>query len=319
MTNYVFCNCLVETFDHYQDDTINCNCPNCGKYKITKACVEDFPTQHKDVEDSLHLVSGYIRERNENEHDVTITNELLSSFDSNILNNPSVPQSVEDKVTKLLLYLFKRTNLIGDEIAITFKEKRAIGYAKDEEELIYLLALLKSNNYLVMTGESKTHCRVHLTYTGVHLARKLSEDESNSELALELATIDDARDLFVLNEEFNGVGNTMEHIEESLITNENEIVCIARKGEEPVGFICGQIIRSICDTNKGEITELYVREQYRRRGIGRRLIEELETVFIAREVTAVRLETGRDNIGAQTLYKECGYGDSGEMSFNKGF
>jgi ribosomal protein S18 acetylase RimI-like enzyme len=264
------------------------------------------------------LVSGYIRESYENGHDIIITNDFLNGLESNILENSFVPHSVEDKVSKLLVYLFSKTNLIGDEIAITFKEKRAIGYAKDLKELIYLLGLLKSNNYLVMKGESKTHCKVHLTYTGIHLAMKLSEDESNSELALELATIDDARDLFILNEEFNGVGNTMEHVEESLIANENEIVCIARKGDEPVGFISGYIYSSMCYLEKyAVIAELYVREQYRNNGIGHKLIDTIENEFRERGITAVTLETDKDNTGAQKFYMTCGYAENKQLFYYK--
>lgn len=318
MINCIFCDCLVETSDNYEDDSKCCVCPNCGKYKITKACDEDFPTQHNDLKDNLHLISGYIREHNDSGQDVTITNDFLSSLDSTILNNPSIPQSIEDKVSKFLLYLFNRTNLIGDQIAITFKEKRAVGYAKDVEELIYLLGLLKSNNYLVMTGESKTHCKVHLTYNGIHIARKLCEDESAAELAIEVATIDDARELFILNEEFNGVGNTMEHVEESLITNENEIVCIARKGDEPVGFICGYIYSSMCYLEKyAVIAELYVKEQYRNNGIGHRLIDTIENQFKARGITAVTLETDKDNTGAQKFYQACGYVENKHMFYYK--
>lgn len=129
----------------------------------------------------------------------------------------------------------------------------------------------------------------------------------------------DAEGLFQLNELFNGKDSTsIEELQKSLCYNKQEIVFVALSEEIPVGFICGQIFKSMCyDTYYGEISELFVLERYRRKGIARQLIEKMEAEFKKNNIFSFQLFTGEDNITAQTLYLSCGFTRSEEWMYRK--
>jgi [ribosomal protein S18]-alanine N-acetyltransferase len=57
----------------------------------------------------------------------------------------------------------------------------------------------------------------------------------------------------------------------------------------------------------GHITTVGVAPEYRRRGLARLILQEIERSFIARGVTTVRLEVRTRNVAAQKLYENLGY------------
>ena len=134
-----------------------------------------------------------------------------------------------------------------------------------------------------------------------------------------LANSLDALELKKLNDFFNGEGcNTVEAIEESLRQNEQEVICVAEKGSMLVGFCCGQIMKSMCYSSKyGEITELFVMEEYRHQGIGRELLRIIENELDKYGVKHLHILTGNDNIAAQMLYISCGYSKAAEILLDK--
>jgi len=138
-------------------------------------------------------------------------------------------------------------------------------------------------------------------------------------MLIRLAHGSDAAELKKLNDFFNGEDcNGVEGIQESLMSNEQEIVCLAAEGSVLVGFCCGQILKSMCYAYKyGEITELYVMEEYRRRGIGRQLLETTENELGKRGVRHFHVLTGNENTRAQALYTICGYAKTSEILFDK--
>ncbi len=65
------------------------------------------------------------------------------------------------------------------------------------------------------------------------------------------------------------------------------------------------------------IDELYIAEECRGRGIGRRAMEFAEGVARERGVNALHLEVSRDNQGALELYRRAGYADHGRYLMTK--
>jgi [ribosomal protein S18]-alanine N-acetyltransferase len=57
----------------------------------------------------------------------------------------------------------------------------------------------------------------------------------------------------------------------------------------------------------GHITTIGVAPEYRRRGLARLMLHEIERSFLARGVTTVRLEVRVGNSPAQKLYEQLGY------------
>ena len=122
-----------------------------------------------------------------------------------------------------------------------------------------------------------------------------------------LATENDAEMLAQLNAAFNGPGETsLEHIRASLRENRQETVIVDEANGILTGFLCLQIKRSFCyDACAPEITELYVRPEYRRQGQKESSCHGLE------------LLTGDDNWIAQAVYRAAGYAPDGELHLFK--
>lgn len=137
---------------------------------------------------------------------------------------------------------------------------------------------------------------------------------------IRLATIEDAPQLFRLNEQFNGKGvTTLERIEESLLTNSQETVVVAEIDGVIAGFVCIRIKSSFCySENYAEISEVYVHEKYRRQKIASRMIEFSEEYCMrSRPLHNFELKTGEDNLAAQALYSTLGYHRSSEIILSK--
>ena len=84
----------------------------------------------------------------------------------------------------------------------------------------------------------------------------------------------DAEQLRLLNIEFNDEEEmTVENIRDSLRNNPQEIVIVDEEEGTLTGFVCVQLKRSFCYKDvTPELTEVYVRPAYRRRGIAGRMI-----------------------------------------------
>jgi ribosomal protein S18 acetylase RimI-like enzyme len=89
-----------------------------------------------------------------------------------------------------------------------------------------------------------------------------------------------------------------------LLTNPKAISRqIRSEWDEMSAFAIGVIEDDGC----GHITTLGVAPEYRRRGLARLMLHEIERSFLTRNVTTVRLEVRADNLAAQRLYEQLGY------------
>lgn len=122
------------------------------------------------------------------------------------------------------------------------------------------------------------------------------------------ATEDDAEQLAILNQQFNG-GNRrpVAEVVDSMRTC-NEIIAVAEIDGQVVGFGCAQSYRSFCyEELLGEITELYVEPTARRKGVATALINCLEEMLITLGVTEIKVLTGRRNDRAIRMYERFNY------------
>lgn len=81
------------------------------------------------------------------------------------------------------------------------------------------------------------------------------------------------------------------------------VLVIARLDGRPIG--CGAL--KVKDRDIGEIKRMWVSPDARGLGLGRRILEELETLAKDFGLTTLRLETNRTLEEAQDLYRTCGY------------
>ncbi len=95
-------------------------------------------------------------------------------------------------------------------------------------------------------------------------------------------------------------------------SREDVIILVAEVDGEVVGFLIGMVrertpvfIRSI----HGYITDIYVDPGFRRRGIGRRLVETAVEWFAARGLDHVRLQVAAANAAGIAFWKNLGFED----------
>ena len=135
-----------------------------------------------------------------------------------------------------------------------------------------------------------------------------------------IATVNDAEQLNILNDEFNGESETsIDNIRNSLMNNKQEVVIVADEDDMLVGFVCVQLKKSFCyDEYMPEITEVYVRPAYRERGIASQMISFAED-YCSKNYPLHKYEllTGTENIIAQSLYAKLGYTDDSELHLSK--
>ncbi len=84
----------------------------------------------------------------------------------------------------------------------------------------------------------------------------------------------------------------------ALLARDDALAVVAREGEQIVGYAVGRITTMppfFAHRHRGYIHDVYVRPPYRRRGIGRRLVEELLTWLRRRGVTLVELSVAAGN------------------------
>ena len=135
-----------------------------------------------------------------------------------------------------------------------------------------------------------------------------------------IATVVDAEQLSVLNEEFNGEGETtIENIKDSLQDNKQEVVIVDEESGVLTGFVCVQLKRSFCyDDYMPEITEVYVKPTYRKRGVASEMITFAEA-YCSKNYPLHKYEllTGQENLVAQSVYSKLGYVDDKELHLSK--
>ena len=136
-----------------------------------------------------------------------------------------------------------------------------------------------------------------------------------------IATVQDAEQLEILNNEFNGEGETtLDNIRSSLANNKQEVIVVDdEQNGELTGFVCVQLKKSFCyDDYMPEITEVYVKLRYRRNGIARAMITYAEEYCKSHyPLHKFELLTGDENDGAQSVYTKLGYSEDGELHLAK--
>lgn len=92
-----------------------------------------------------------------------------------------------------------------------------------------------------------------------------------------------------------------------LLLREENTAFVALCGETPVAY-CGML--TVLD--EGQITNIAVLPEYRRRGIGKRLLLSIMEEAKKRDLSVISLEVRMSNQGALALYAACGWKQAGE-------
>ena len=125
-------------------------------------------------------------------------------------------------------------------------------------------------------------------------------------LRIEQAKLNDLDALYRIEREcFTLEAFTREHIA-YLLENPNAVSLVAKANHEIVGFIVG-MIENYGRVKVGHVYTVDVASKHRRAGVGLRLLDELEHVFLERGVKTSYLEVRIDNKAARELYRKKGY------------
>ena len=139
------------------------------------------------------------------------------------------------------------------------------------------------------------------------------------EIIYRLANYMDSEKFKLLNDAFNGPDeNSIENIKRYLGNIDTERVFVVEYKDNLIGFCCCQIINSVCyKTYSLEITELYVDENYQKKGIGKGLVDFIEIYCNKNNIKKVELLTGQSNFNAQGFYEHLGYVKTDQVHYKK--
>ena len=131
------------------------------------------------------------------------------------------------------------------------------------------------------------------------------------EAATDLAAV---RELIVEYASSLGIDLSFQHLEEELATLDSfyTVMLVAR---EPEG-IAGCVALRHLDDAICEMKRLYIRPQFRGRGIGRALVQAIIDAARARGYTRMRLDTLPSMQDAMRMYESFGFADIPPYRFN---
>ncbi len=92
-----------------------------------------------------------------------------------------------------------------------------------------------------------------------------------------------------------------------LLSDERTILIVAFEGAAPIGFVLAhELARRHGERSSLFVYELQVAAPQRRRGVARRLLQELRTLAQERGIARGFVLTNAANVAAMRLYESCG-------------
>jgi ribosomal protein S18 acetylase RimI-like enzyme len=133
-------------------------------------------------------------------------------------------------------------------------------------------------------------------------------------LIIQKATISDLDSLTVLFDLYRVFYEQTSDLEgareflKARILNDESVVFMAVDGEHPVGFVqLYPSFSSVSMVRSWVLNDLYVKEQFRGRGAGEKLIHNAIQFVKETGAKGILLETGKENSKAQRLYEKIGF------------
>ncbi|MGR9115566.1 MAG: N-acetyltransferase family protein [Gammaproteobacteria bacterium] len=97
-------------------------------------------------------------------------------------------------------------------------------------------------------------------------------------------------------------------LELMLISDEGRCIWVAEHQSSVIGMVTIQIMISTAEGNRvGLLEDLVVHDDYRKQGIGRKLLVEIETWAERQGLTRLQLLADRDNLPALSFYHNAGW------------
>jgi ribosomal protein S18 acetylase RimI-like enzyme len=92
---------------------------------------------------------------------------------------------------------------------------------------------------------------------------------------------------------------------------EDGTIWVAEDNNKVIGYLAGSIKRKPAYVTKtlAELDNFYIDEEYRRRGIGKKLVEEFKKYCILQGIEEIEVTTNCKNINAREFYKNNNFDD----------
>ena len=89
----------------------------------------------------------------------------------------------------------------------------------------------------------------------------------------------------------------------------SEVIYIAEVGDLPVGYICGEVNlkKAWYRENIASLTNLFVKKEYRKKGIGKYLVDYFKDDVSSRGISKIEVNVMSNNISAIEFYEEYGF------------
>ena len=89
----------------------------------------------------------------------------------------------------------------------------------------------------------------------------------------------------------------------------SEVIYIAEVGDVPVGYICGEVNlkKAWYRENIASLTNLFVKKEYRKKGIGKYLVDYFKDDVSSRGISKIEVNVMSNNISAIEFYEEYGF------------
>lgn len=142
--------------------------------------------------------------------------------------------------------------------------------------------------------------------------RKMRTEDIDSviELVRRLKKLNEEFDpSFIVRDDFKP--GIQSYLSEAIKEPEKFIMLVGEYKKKVVGIIKVDIINRICyePEHEARIVEFYIMPEYRRKKVGRLLMDELTTILRKREISLISAEFPSLNLIALSFYKKNGYRD----------
>ncbi len=172
----IFCDEKMSTDSPHNQYILECTCLDCGQYQIdinTFLYLSSCP--NKDFNDKKHIFSGVIRELNNFNR---VADAIILDNYKALLSMTNIPHNINDKLNKIILYVFYKSELILQEIELD-ENIKSIGYAKSKIEYGRMINLLCERGDLKIES-GMGNIKYILTLAGINKAEKLQTQNIKS-------------------------------------------------------------------------------------------------------------------------------------------
>ena len=131
-------------------------------------------------------------------------------------------------------------------------------------------------------------------------------------ITIQRATINDLETLYQIERECFTTEAFSKQQLTYLLENSNAVSLVAQINNAISGFIIGSVHRHDEEIT-GRVYTLDVAVKYRRKGVGLKLLDEIERIFVKAGAKICYLEVRKDNLVAVELYRKHGYLEMKEL------